>query len=67
MKPASPKTVSIGSTPEIGVTFSTIHGFDFARWRELVGDDLLGGYGRLCFPPRGADNRHSQDPEVSKP
>ena len=22
----------------------------FARWRELVGDDLLGGYGTLCHP-----------------
>lgn len=41
--------MAIGSAPEIGSVFTTIHGFDFDHWREIVGDDLMGGYGTLCF------------------
>ena len=53
--------MSIGSAPEIGATFTTIHGFDFAAWRAAVGPDLLGGYGTLCHPPRGSANPYTED------
>jgi hypothetical protein len=46
--------VAIGSAPEIGVEFKTT-GYDaefFARWRPMVGDDLLGGYAKLMHAPR---------------
>lgn len=53
--------MSIGSAPEIGVTFGSINGFDFAAWREAVGDDLLGGYATLCYAPRSKDNKYHED------
>lgn len=50
--------MSIGSAPEIGTTFSKVGDFPsmeevmewHKQWRAFVGDDLLGGYGVLCFP-----------------
>lgn len=49
--------MAIGSDPEIGTTFRVGMSPDEARqwavrWRALVGDDLLGGYGTLCYPDR---------------
>jgi hypothetical protein len=44
--------MAIGSAPEIGTTFGTIQGFDWAAWRKHVRDDLMGGYGNIGYPPQ---------------
>lgn len=44
--------MAIGSAPEIGARFRTgVWTVEEARlWRDAVGPDLLGGYGKLGFP-----------------
>lgn len=46
--------MSIGSAPEIGVSFKTgLWTIEEAReWRKMVGSDLMGGYGTLAYPNR---------------
>jgi len=42
--------MAIGSAPEIGVRFVGIDGFDWGHWCRVVGEDLMGGYGKICWP-----------------
>lgn len=61
--------MAIGSAPEIGVSFSGVpmdeDGFVdgealsawYRQWREVVGDDLLGGYATLHYAPRENESR----------
>jgi hypothetical protein len=46
--------MAIGSAPEIGARFKTgVWTVEEARaWRNEVGPDLLGGYGKLAYPDR---------------
>lgn len=41
--------MAIGSEPEYGTRFSTIHNFDWAAWKRMVGSDLMGGYARVVY------------------
>lgn len=36
---------------------------DWVAWRAAVGDDLYGGYGTLCYPPR-FPKKHSERDEM---
>jgi hypothetical protein len=44
--------MAIGSDPEIGAKFGTLKDFDWKKWREYVGDDLMGGYGKIGYPEK---------------
>lgn len=49
--------MAIGSEPEIGESFATVKDFPtfdhllayYRRWKEEVGEDLLGGYATLVY------------------
>lgn len=41
--------MAIGSRPEYGTKFSTKQNFDWTTWREMVGDELVGGYARVVY------------------
>lgn len=41
--------MAIGSKPEYGTKFSTKQNFDWTTWREMVGDELVGGYARVVY------------------
>lgn len=58
--------MAIGSTPEIGTTFKNGNVREWldheARvWRLMVGDDGLGGYATLAFPPGRDENVQRQE------
>lgn len=49
--------MAIGSDPEIGVVFTRWGDMDdeqrvawFRHMREFMGGDLMGGYGKVCYP-----------------
>lgn len=42
--------MAIGSKPEYGIQFETVtESFDWKLWREMVGDDLCGGYAKVIY------------------
>lgn len=61
--------MAIGSAPEIGTTFSRLGDYPdydsvarwFVAWREMVGDNLMGGYGTLCTPDPGRMARITEE------
>ena len=44
--------MAIGSDAPLGELFVTgLDGWDIEAWRAYVGEDLLGGYASLHYPP----------------